>query len=56
MGHVSYVYEMRNVHKFVGHKGKVALGRRSHKWQDNTEMYLNEVGWGNVDWVLVVQS
>jgi hypothetical protein len=31
-------------------EGKKPLGRPRHRWEDNTEMDLEEVVWENVDW------
>jgi len=30
-------------------EGKRPLGRPRHRWEDNIEMYLQELGWGDVD-------
>jgi hypothetical protein len=36
---------MRNAYKIFGGKleGKRPLGRHRHRWEDNTEMYLEEI-------------
>jgi hypothetical protein len=34
----------------VKSEGKKPLGRPRHRWEDNTEMDLEEVVWENVDW------
>jgi hypothetical protein len=34
-------------------KGKRPLGRLRHKWEDNTETILTEIGWKDVDWMHV---
>jgi hypothetical protein len=48
----------RNVYGFVVKKpeGKRPLGRPRHKWVDNIIMDLGEVGWGDVDWIGLVNS
>jgi hypothetical protein len=37
-------------------KGKKPLGRSRRRWVDNIRMDLGEVGWGDVDWIGVVQD
>jgi len=32
-------------------KGKRLLGRPGHGWEDNIKMNLQEVGWGDMDWI-----
>jgi hypothetical protein len=32
-------------------KGKRALGRPRHRWEDNIRMDLQEVGCGGMDWI-----
>jgi hypothetical protein len=32
------------------------LGRSWHRWEDNSKMDLQEVGWGNMDWLNLVQD
>jgi hypothetical protein len=32
-------------------EGNRPLARPSHKWEDNVEMYLREMGWGGMDWI-----
>jgi hypothetical protein len=32
-------------------EGERPLGRLSHRWVDNITMDLEEVGWGDVDWI-----
>jgi hypothetical protein len=31
------------------------LGRPRRRWEDNTKMYLKEVGWG-MDWIYLAQD
>ena len=33
------------------HEGKRPLGRHTHRWKDNFEMHLDEIGWEGVDWI-----
>jgi hypothetical protein len=58
VGHVARTSELRNVYKIlvVKPEGKVPLRRYRHKWEDNTEMDLKEIGWGVVDWIPVAQD
>jgi hypothetical protein len=30
-------------------EGKRSLGRRRHRWEDNIEMGVREIGWGDMD-------
>ena len=32
------------------------LGRTRHKWEDNIKMDLQEMGWGGMDWIDLVQD
>jgi hypothetical protein len=43
--------ENRNVYRLLVGKpdGKRPLGRPLRRWVDNIRMYLEEVGWGDVD-------
>jgi hypothetical protein len=45
-GRVACVGEKRNTYRFLVRKpeGKKSLGRPSHRWEDNIEMCLKEVG------------
>jgi hypothetical protein len=36
--------------------GKMQLGRRRRKWEDNIRMDLRQIGWGGVDWIHVAQD
>jgi hypothetical protein len=31
-------------------EGRRPLGRHRRRWEDNTKMDLQEVGWGSMDW------
>jgi hypothetical protein len=37
-------------------EGKRLLGRRRHRWVDNSGMDFGEVGWGDVDWIDLAQD
>jgi hypothetical protein len=36
------------------HKGKISLGRPRHRWEDNIEMDLYDVGCGCMEWIKLV--
>jgi hypothetical protein len=37
-------------------KGRKPLGRPRRRWEDNTKMDLQELGWGGMDWIDLVQD
>jgi hypothetical protein len=37
-------------------EGMKPLGRPLHRWEDNSRMDLQEVGWGGMDWINLVQD
>jgi len=37
-------------------EGKRPLGRPRHRWEDNMEMDLQEVGCGGMDWIELAQD
>jgi hypothetical protein len=51
--HVERMGEKRNTYRLLVGKpeGKRPLGRPRYKWVNNIKMDLEEVGWGNVDWI-----
>jgi hypothetical protein len=36
--------------------GKRPLGRPRYRWEDNIKMDLREIGWGDMDWIHLVQD
>jgi hypothetical protein len=32
---------------------KRPLGRKQHRWEDGIRMGLREIGWGDVEWILL---
>jgi hypothetical protein len=50
--------EKRNAYRLLVGKpaGKRLLGRPRRRWVDNIRMDLGEVGWGDVDWIGLVQD
>ena len=57
-GHVVHIGEDRGVHRMlVGKpKGKRLLRRPIHRWEDNIQMDLQEVGGGRGDWMELAQD
>jgi hypothetical protein len=52
MGEVSGAYNI-----LVGRpEGRRPLGRPTRRWEDNIEMDLWEIGFGDVDWVHLAQD
>jgi hypothetical protein len=37
-------------------EGKRPPGRPRCKWEDNIKMDLIEIGWGDVDWIVLAQE
>jgi hypothetical protein len=35
---------------------KGPLGRPRHRWEDNIKLHLQEVGYGGMDWIELVQD
>jgi hypothetical protein len=57
-GHVACIGERRGVYMILVGKpeGKRPLGRSRHRWDDNINMDLQEVGYGGMDWIDVAQD
>ena len=58
VGHVSHMGERRGIYRIlVGNpEAKRLLGRPRHRWEDNIKMDLQEVGYGGMDWIELVQD
>jgi hypothetical protein len=43
----------KNIYRILVGKpeGKRLLGKPRHKWVDNIEMNLGEIGWNGTDWI-----
>ena len=56
-GHIAHVGEGRGVYRVLVEKpeGKRPLGRPRHRWEDNIEMDLQEVGCVGMDWIKLAQ-
>jgi hypothetical protein len=52
-GHVARMGEKRKAYILLVGKpeGKRPVGRPRRRWVDNIRMDLEEVGWGDVDWI-----
>ena len=49
--------ERRNSYKvLVKPEGKTHLERPGRRWEGNSEMDLQKVGWGSMDWIDVAQD
>jgi len=57
-GQVAHMGERRGVFRFLVGKpeGKRPLGRPRHRWKDNINMDLQEVGCGGMDWLELAQD
>jgi hypothetical protein len=57
-GHVARTGEGRGVYRvLVGkHQGKRPLGRPRRRWEENIKEYLQEVGYGGMDWIKLPQD
>jgi hypothetical protein len=57
-GHVARMGEKWNAYRLLVGKPerRRPLGRPRHKWLDNIRMDLEEVGWGDVDWIGLAQD
>jgi hypothetical protein len=58
VGHVARMRGMRYAYKVPVGKpdGKRPLARPRHTWDDNSRMYLREVGWEAVEWINLAQD
>jgi hypothetical protein len=57
-GHVAHMGEVRGAHNILVGKpeGKRPLGRPKCRWEDNIKMELEEIGFGDVDWIHLAQD
>jgi hypothetical protein len=57
-GHVAPMGEKRNTYRILVGKpeGKRQIGRPRHRWEDNIEMDLIEIGWSDVGWIDLAQD
>jgi hypothetical protein len=57
-GHVARMREVKGAYKIlVGRpEGRKPLGRPRHRWEDSIKMDIREIGFGDVDWIHLVQD
>jgi len=57
-GHIAGMGEERGVYRVLVGKpeGKRLLGRLRRRWEDNSKMDLQEVGFGGMDWIELDQD
>ena len=57
-GHVARMWATRGVYRVLVGKpeGKIPLGRRRRRWEDNIKMDLQEVGCGGMNWIDLAQD
>jgi hypothetical protein len=57
-GHVARIGEKRDAYRLLVGKpeGKRPLRRQIWRWVDNIKKDIGEVGWGDVDWIGLVQG
>jgi len=57
-GHVAHMGELRGMYRvFMGKpEGKRPLGRRRSRWEANTKMDLQEVGYSGMGWIKLAQD
>ena len=57
-GHVAHVGEKGGVYRVLVGKpeGKRPLRKPSHMWEDNIKIDLQEVGFGDMDWIDIIQD
>ena len=57
-GHVARMGVRRGIYGVsVGKpEGERPLGRPRRRWEDNINMDLQEVGWGVIDWIGLIQE
>jgi hypothetical protein len=57
-GHVAHMGEVRVAYNIlVGRlEGRKPLGRPRRRWEYNIKMDLREIGFGDVDWIHLVQD
>jgi hypothetical protein len=57
-GHVACMGELRGANNILVWKpeGRRPLGRPRCRWEDNIKMNLREIGFGDVDWIRLVQD
>jgi hypothetical protein len=57
-GHVTRMGEVRGAYNILvgSPEGRRPLGRPRRRWEDNIKVDLREIGFGDVDWIHLVQD
>jgi PAS domain-containing protein len=56
-GHVARMGKQERIYIIDGNaRGKEPLGRPRRRWVDNIKMDLEEMGWGDVDWISLAKD
>jgi hypothetical protein len=50
--------DKKNAYRILVRKpeGKIPLGRPRHRWENNINMTLREIGWDDMDWIHLAQD
>jgi hypothetical protein len=58
VGYVAGMGRQRNVYRILDerHEGKRPFRRHWHRWEDNVEMVLMEIGMDSLDWIHLAQD
>jgi hypothetical protein len=58
VGHVAHMGEVRCAYNILVWRpeGRRPLGRTRHRWEDNIKIELQELGFGDVDWIHLAQD
>jgi len=58
VGHVACMREIRSVYRVLVRRpeGKRPLGRPRHRWENNIEMDLREMGIDGTNWIWLAQD
>jgi hypothetical protein len=58
VGHVAQRVEKRNAYRLLvgSPEGKRPLGTPKHRWVENINMCVRQIGWGGMDWIDMVQD
>ena len=56
--HVARMVGRRGAHRVSTRRrdGKRQLGRSRSRWEDNSKVYFEEVGWEGIDWIALTQD
>jgi hypothetical protein len=56
--HVVHMEKIKNACKILVERpeGNISLGRPGHRWKNNIETGLGEIGWESMDWIHLAQD